>query len=195
MAQEILRICDPCMAENGVRSEARPIVLDLGTGPYVVDLCDLHEVQIVKPLTDAMALWGVVAEVPARKGKRKYTPRKPSITEAARAARSSPAEGETGPQTDHLEACPWCPYWVDNASSFRRHVTKSHGVSSFSAVVGKSCPVCGSVHQPRGVDSMSRHVEAAHGLPSVSRAVLAGRHLGDPFGVDAAVQLAEGGAG
>jgi len=189
MAQEILRICDPCLAESGVRSEARAIVLDLGPGPTVVDLCELHEVQIVKPLTDAMALWGVPADVPARKGKRKQATRRPSVTEAARAARSTTAEAEGA---DH--PCPWCAYGVENSSSFRRHIGMDHGVASFSTVVGRVCPVCGEHHQPRGRDSMLNHVQTVHGLPSVARAVLEARAVGDPFGVDAAVQAAENGA-
>lgn len=187
MAQEILRICDPCIAETGVRSEARPIVLDLGTGPTVVDLCELHEVQIVKPLTDAMALWGVPAEVPSRKGgKRKYTRR--AASSSAAAAPRTTAEAVEAAGRDH--ACPWCPFTVDSSSAFRRHVAKAHDVGSFSALAGRMCPLCGSQHQPRGADSLAGHVAAVHGLPSVSRAVIAARAAGDPYGVDAALQAA-----
>lgn len=184
MAQEILRICDPCMAEQGVRTEARPIVLDLGKGPLMVDLCELHEAQIVKPLLDAMALWGVAADVPAPK-RRKGSGRSRSIVPVSDGLVALAQGHDSRPHS-----CPWCVYATASSSSFRRHIRTAHGVEQFSALVGNTCPVCGSEKPPRGVDSLAAHVLAAHNMPSVSAAVIMGRAEGDPFGVDARLQAA-----
>lgn len=201
MAQEIVRICDPCMIETGTRVDAAVVVLDTGRGPLAVDLCEQHLAELVKPLADAVALWGVKPDpVPAKARTATRTARK---TPAARPARPAPEvvvpsdgsadEAELAPSAVGSKyVCTFCQHtgW-DSRSAWAKHLALEHGVAGFASLAGTACPVCGAVHGLRGSDSLERHVGRAHGLASVSWAVLAARAIGDPFGVDARVRAAE----
>lgn len=183
MAQEIVRLCDPCLAEDASRVGGVGLTVNLGDGPLVVDLCDSHLARLVKPLADVLGLYGV-AEGRAARTRKGGTGRR-------RQPRATPAEGAAEvAEGGRAYPCPWCDYESAASSPFRRHVAEVHGLAGFSSWAGRVCPVCGEDHPPRGTNSMAAHVRDAHGLPSVARAVRAGRDAGDPYGIDAALQTA-----
>lgn len=180
MAQEIVRLCDPCLVEDQARVPANGHTIDLGAGPMVIDLCESHEARLLKPVLDLLELYGVAEGGKHAKPRRKRR----------EAAPAKPAAEVVDVAEGHQHACPWCEYAVNSAGAFRRHLAEVHGVGGFSGWVGNTCPLCGSKHQPRGADSLAGHVAAVHGLPSVSRAVVAARAAGDPYGVYGALQEA-----
>jgi len=185
MAQEIVRVCDPCLVENGTRVDAAVVVLDLGAGPRAVDLCEAHQAELVKPLADAVDLWGVKPDPVPGKVK---APRKPRQQAAAAADGSTLVESMK--TAGSVYACPWCDFEVNARTAFQSHAKRTHGVSSVMRLIGTTCPVCGEVHSMAGPTNMDRHVKRVHGLASLSWAVRAARAIGDPFGVDARVRAA-----
>jgi hypothetical protein len=185
MAQEIIRLCDPCLVDHGTRADGAPFTVDIGDGPRLLDLCEAHRDELIKPLADALYLYGVkpVGGAPTLPRRRH---RSPSAAASAR--------GSSGPKAvlDGAQVCPFCTYTVDAVSAMYRHMHVQHGFTRLQRVMGHQCPLCGDKFSPGGKDNLTAHVLAAHGEPSVSRALLAGRAAGDPYGVDARVQAAAG---
>jgi hypothetical protein len=181
MAQEIVRLCDPHLIDHRTREPGQPYTVDLGNGPRVLDLCVEHHAELLKPLADALDLYGVKpVSGPIVKRRNKSGP-------AAALGR-----GESGRAAipDGVHACPFCTFTVNAISAMYRHMEAHHGFHGLQATMQRQCPLCGDRFAKGGTTSLAGHVQTAHAEPSVSRALLAARAAGDPYGVDARVQAA-----
>ena len=158
MAQEIITWCDVCLLED-VRAAATTTVLTVnGRKPVGVDLCPVHEDQILKPLLELMIGSGRPAD---------QRPRPlPKST--------APAAGDGA-----SFACPFCDVPYDSPGGLARHFGAVHGASKprLVDVLGTDCPVCGETFGVR----MGKHIRAMHNQ-STPEAFAAARDAGDPFG-------------
>ena len=66
MAREIIAWCDVHLGESegAERIAGRPVTISLGmsTSPVQVDLCEAHEIELVKPLRDVLTEYGIRAD-------------------------------------------------------------------------------------------------------------------------------------
>jgi len=182
MAQEIVRLCDVCLADD-VRANAQPLTVQLGGPARLLDLCDEHRDVFVKPLAALLAEYG--QPVPGQPAKRPY--RRSTTSSPAASARSEAAASTDG-DSSHL--CPFCQTGYAEASALRKHLNARHGAPGIYELTGGDCPVCGLARPASGRYAMRAHIDAEHGLPTISRAIDAARIAGDPFGVVARVLAA-----
>jgi hypothetical protein len=179
MAQEIVRLCDPCLADDE-RVNASAVTVALNGKPLLLDLCEDHEALLIKPLRDVLAAFGQTVTAPTGAPKRAYTKRTPpSAAEPAGPAPAMPAtEG-------HVHVCPFEHTGYAGASALLKHLDSVHGLRGIYAATGGVCPLCGVERPPSGAHSLAGHVRDEHGEPSLSRAVVAAEAIGDPHGVHA----------
>lgn len=185
MATEIVRLCDPHLIDHGTRTPGEAYTIDLGDGPRVVDMCEEHRDELLKPLADALYLYGVKpVGVPAAKQRNRSQP----------ATATAVTRGEPGRQggrraiTDGLHACPFCTFTVNAQSAIYRHMDRHHGFHNLQGAMDHQCPLCGDRFPQSGKANLSMHVKNVHDQPTVTRALRAARDAGDPYGVDARVQ-------
>jgi len=189
MAQEIVRLCDVCLADD-VRANAQPLTVQLGGPARLLDLCDEHREQLIKPLAELLAEYGQpVPGQPTKRPYRRSTMPSPTAETAARAdqpAASAALPGELA-QTDEKEVCPFCQSGYRSAEALRKHLDNHHNTRAIYAAAGGECPICGVARPASGRYSLRAHIAAEHGLPTLSRAIDVARVGGDPFGVVARV--------
>ena len=178
MAVEIVTMtwCDPCLVEHDARTTARTfeIVLD-GGKPRTIELCEAHELEILKPLRDLLARFGRRIQAPPR------APRvsAPAVGEpAARSGRAgrAPASGE------RPLVCIACDATYAARGGYAAHLTSAHGApktATISAAYGGRCPLCGYTGEPAGLGA---HTGSIHRL-GVAQAFTEAREAGDPFGI------------
>jgi hypothetical protein len=184
MAQEIVRLCDLCLSED-VRANAQPVTVALNGKPLLLDLCDEHGDQLIKPLATILAAYGQpVATAAPPVPKRAYTKRKSATPQATPDATPSAEPG------DEPHPCPLCPTGYAGSSALLKHLQSEHGINGVYAVTGGTCPLCGLERPASGPHSMAGHVRDAHGQASVARALRSAGESGDPHGVLARVQAA-----
>lgn len=180
MAREIVTLCDPCLAED-VRSTGRTIEIGIEGKSRTVELCETHELQLLKPLADILGRFGQRVTLTAPAGSRTSVPRPPRAAGPAAVDPGAPRLGKppTGPRD---LACIACEMTYSTPSGLAGHLVRIHGVSAtatLSAAYGARCPLCGHEGSASG---LGVHSGSAHHL-AIARAFTAARDAGDPFGV------------
>jgi len=177
VARQIVTLCDPCLADE-VRAEGRTVEVVLDGKARSVELCVTHEAELLKPLADVLAEFGVkagtgtshVLRAPRRTG---------STTTAPPGEATRTGKTPTGPRD--LE-CLACGATYASATGLAGHLASEHGqpkAATLSVAYGDRCPLCGLTAAPKG---LGRHTGGIHGLP-IAQAFIEAGTAGDEFGV------------
>jgi hypothetical protein len=176
MAREIVAWCDVHM-KVGERQPARTFTLDIGRGPRELDLCEVHEKELISPLADALEDFGAKPIAPASAVRRAANG--PKSVEAL--ASASVRHGKR-PTNERAHPCPFCPLDYTTMTSVVTHCRNKHGFASDATtadIFGRICPLCAA----GGYDVMSSHAQQTHELGSVAALFAAAKEAGDEFGV------------
>lgn len=197
MAQKIIRLCDVCMTENRDEREVEPETIGYGGRSFGLDLCDQHRAELLKPLLDALDLYGTPlgrdgAPKPARSRASASAGRSQLRDETTAVKRSRPGpKAPTGdPMAPGVHPCPieGCPAVYSGSTgdkNMRRHMIAAHDHDgSIGAALGYRCPVCGDTFARAGQSSLAAHTKSTHRL-TMSQAIVEARRTGDPFGLAA----------
>lgn len=166
MAQEIVRLCDACLADDVRSNSAAPYTVTVDSLSRVVDLCPDHTDSIIKPLEAMLGRWGQpVPDVPVKRKTRGK----------ARAAVAEAAPVTEAP--DRIYPCPLCDEAFAARSGINRHLAIHNVPTTYKMVAGR-CPFDGVTLPAAGPTSLATHLLAEHGQPSITAAIVDARAAG-----------------
>lgn len=173
MAREIVTnvLCDLCLAED-VRAEARSFEVGVDGKPRTIELCESHEVEVLKPMVDVLERFG--HRLPS-------TAARPARAAAPALDPSAPRKGAE-PAGGRDLACLACGSLYGTPSGLAGHMVGQHGMpkaATLTFAYGDRCPLCGHRGSARG---LGMHTGSVH-HDSVPRAFTEAREAGDEFGV------------
>lgn len=192
--------CDVCQRDDDTAVEGQTLQLQLDGKPRVLELCDTHRAQYVKPLQDLLDELGRKPDSDSAKtspGKPRKLPPIPEAQaepNAPQRGRKARQQAQEAPAPQELSPdgypCIICGHELARADNYRRHLTSVHQLPT-QVLQGDTCPVCGQ----QGLSKMGVHVAGQHadmGLANSAQALVWARDHGDPYGAYAAVMRAAG---
>lgn len=148
MAQQIITLCDVCMADDSTGAGVPTTVSIDGVRPVVLDLCTEHRAQLLEPLTAALERHG-------RTATEQGTP--PAAPTKGRPGRK-PAQ-PADPAAAYV--CVLCGHIVGTRPGLSYHLTSAHDVPTLDALYPETmCPACGI--EVATIASLIRHAGDDH---------------------------------
>jgi hypothetical protein len=181
MATEIVHWCDVHLAQGERLAVTARHAVTLDGAPMVVELCEVCESSVFKPLSAFLVEHGVPERVAGKpvKASKVPTPRAVSADVDGRTLIES-RQGRPRPSDGRLYPCLVCEGVVEGRSRFDAHLRDEHNTTS-PQLYGDDCPMCG--HTAGGPVGLAAHGRGTHEVQTVFSLFDLARREGDPLGI------------